>query len=100
MSNVIVVGCGRVGSQLASMLSENDSNVCVIDRRAEAFINLGRDFNGSTLQGVGFDEETLLKAGVEECDVVAAVTQLDNTNLMVAEVASRLFGVPHVIARL
>ncbi|MEG0072682.1 MAG: TrkA family potassium uptake protein [Raoultibacter sp.] len=100
MSNVIVVGCGRVGSQLASMLSENDSNVCVIDRRADAFVNLGRDFNGSTLQGVGFDEETLLKAGIEECDVVAAVTQLDNTNLMVAEVASRLFGVPHVIARL
>ncbi|MEG0071167.1 MAG: TrkA family potassium uptake protein [Raoultibacter sp.] len=100
MSNVIVVGCGRVGSQLASMLSENDSNVCVIDRRPEAFVNLGRDFNGSTLQGVGFDEETLIKAGIEECDVVAAVTQLDNTNLMVAEVASRLFGVPHVIARL
>ena len=46
------------------------------------------------------DEETLVKAGIEECDVVAAVTQLDNTNLMVAEVAGRLFGVPHVIARL
>ena len=100
MSNVIVVGCGRVGSQLANMLSDNGSNVCVIDRSPDAFNNLGRNFNGSILQGIGFDEETLIKAGIEECDVVAAVTQLDNTNLMVAEVASRLYGVPHVIARL
>lgn len=100
MSNVIVVGCGRVGSQLASMLSDNGSNVCVIDRNADAFANLGRNFNGSTVQGVGFDEETLMKAGVDECDVLAAVTQFDNTNLMCAEVGSRLFKVPHVIARL
>lgn len=100
MSNVIVVGCGRVGSQLASMLSDDGSNVCVIDRNADAFANLGRNFNGSTVQGVGFDEETLSKAGVDECDVLAAVTQFDNTNLMCAEVASRLFDVPHVIARL
>ena len=100
MSNVIVVGCGRVGSQLANMLSDNGSNVCVIDRNVDSFANLGRNFNGSTIQGVGFDEETLEKAGIDECDVVAAVTQLDNTNLMCCEVASRLFGVPHVIARL
>ena len=100
MSNVIVVGCGRVGSQLASMLSDNGANVCVIDLKADAFANLGRNFNGSTVQGVGFDEDTLVMAGVDECDVMAAVTQSDNANLMCAEVASRLFGVPHVIARL
>ena len=100
MSNVIVVGCGRVGSQLASMLSDNGANVCVIDLKADAFANLGRNFNGSTVQGVGFDEDTLVKAGVDECDVMAAVTQSDNANLMCAEVASRLFGVPNVIARL
>lgn len=100
MSNVIVVGCGRVGSQLANMLSDNGSNVCVIDRNAAAFANLGRGFNGNVVQGVGFDEETLIRAGVEDCDVLTAVTQLDNANLMCAEVASRLFDVPHVIARL
>lgn len=100
MSNVIVVGCGRVGSQLANMLSDNGSNVCVVDSNVDAFANLGRNFNGSTVQGIGFDEEILMKAGVEDCDVVAAVTQYDNTNLMVAEVASRLFDVSHVIARL
>ena len=51
-------------------------------------------------KGVGFDEDVLIRAGVEECDVLAAVTQLDNTNLMCAEVANHLFGVPHVISRL
>jgi trk system potassium uptake protein TrkA len=100
MRNVIVVGCGRVGSRLANMLSENGSNVCVIDKSAYAFGNLGRGFNGSTVQGIGYDEDTLLKAGVEDCDVVAAVTESDNANLMVTEVASRLYDVPHVIARL
>lgn len=89
-----------MGSQLANMLSDNGNNVCCIDRNADAFANLGRNFNGSTIQGVGFDEEVLERAGVEECDVLAAVTQLDNANLMCAEVASRLFDVPHVIARL
>ena len=100
MRNVIVVGCGRVGSRLANMLSDNGANVCVIDVRASAFSNLGRNFNGSTVQGIGYDEDTLIKAGVEDCDVVAAVTQSDNANLMVTEVASRLYSVPHVIARL
>lgn len=100
MSNVIVVGCGRVGSQLANMLSDTGGNVCVIDMNADAFSNLGRSFNGSTIQGIGYDEETLLKAGVEDCDVLAAVTQSDNANLMCAEVATRLFDVPHAIARL
>lgn len=100
MSNVIVVGCGRVGSQLANMLSNNGNNVCVIDRRVSAFGNLGRNFNGATIHGIGFDEDVLRQAGIEECDVLAAVTERDNANLMTAEVASRLFGVPHVIARL
>lgn len=100
MSNVIVVGCGRVGSQLANMLSDNGDNVCCIDRSPDAFSNLGRSFNGTTVQGVGFDEETLMKAGIEDCDTLAAVTQYDNANLMCAEVASRIFGVEHVIARL
>ena len=79
MSNVIIVGCGRVGSRLAS---------------------LGRDFNGSTFPGVGYDEEVLVAAGIEDCDFVAAVTQSDNANLMVVEIARRLYDVPHAVARL
>lgn len=98
--NIIVVGCGRVGSHLATLLSDDGHNVSVIDRRTDAFAALGHDFNGSTLKGVGFDEEVLIEAGVEECDVVAAVTSNDNANLMIAEVARRIFGVKHVITRL
>ena len=98
--NIIVVGCGRVGSQLASMLSENDNNVSVIDGNPAAFDNLGGSFNGTTIEGVGFDEDTLLRAGVETADCLAAVTSRDNANLMAAEVASRIYRVPHVITRL
>lgn len=98
--NIIVVGCGRVGSHLATLLSDDGHNVSVIDRRVDAFNALGRSFNGTTIKGVGFDEEVLKEAGVEECDAVAAVTSNDNANLMVAEVARRIFGVKHVITRL
>ena len=98
--NIIVVGCGRVGSHLASLLSEDGHNVSVIDRKPGAFSQLGRDFNGRTIKGIGFDEDILIEAGVEDCDVVAAVTSSDNANLMTAEVARRIFGVKHVITRL
>ena len=100
MANIIVVGCGRVGSQLATLLSDNGNNVCVIDIDETAFDNLGRNFNGSTVIGVGFDGEVLERAGVEEADVVCATAQHDNTNLMIAEVCRRLYRVPHAIARL
>lgn len=98
--NIIVVGCGRVGSHLATLLSEDGHNVSVIDRVADSFKNLGRDFNGITVKGIGFDEDALLDAGVDECDVLAAVTSNDNANLMIAEVARRIYGVSHVITRL
>lgn len=100
MSNIIVVGCGRVGSRLAVMLSNYDNNVCVIDRNPASFSLLGRDFNGATYVGVGYDEDVLQAAGIEECDFVAAVTQSDNTNLMVVEIARRLYDVPNAVARL
>lgn len=98
--DVIVVGCGRVGSQLATMLSVEGHNVTVIDRDEAAFKRLGSTFNGVTIKGLGFDEEVLDEAGVRTADVFAAVTDLDNTNLMAAEVARKIFGVPHVLARL
>lgn len=98
--NAIVVGCGRVGSQLATMLSVEGHNVTVIDRDDSAFKRLGSTFNGVTIKGLGFDEEVLDEAGVRTADVFAAVTDLDNTNLMAAEVARKIFGVPHVVARL
>lgn len=100
MANIIIVGCGRVGSRLATSLSDNENNVSVIDKNPDAFGGLGRSFNGSTFQGLGYDEDTLRRAGIEEADVVAAVTRLDSANLMIVEVAQQLYNVPHVIARL
>ena len=97
---IIVVGCGRVGGYLATLLSDDGHNVHVIDTHESAFSALGREFNGVTVKGVGFDEDTLIEAGIENCDVLAAVTSNDDANLMVAEVARRLFGVKHVITRL
>jgi len=98
--NVIVVGCGRVGSQLAGLLSVEGHNVTVIDKDGDAFRRLGTTFNGVTVRGLGFDEDVLAEAGITECDSFAAVTDLDNTNLMAAEVARKIFGVKHVVARL
>jgi trk system potassium uptake protein TrkA len=66
----------------------------------DSFVSLGRNYEGRTIVGVGFDEDVLLEAGIEECDVLVAATDIDNTNLMISEVGRRLFGVPHVLARL
>ena len=98
--NIIVVGCGRVGAHLANLLSEDGHNVTIIDSSSSAFSGLGRDFNGRTIKGLGFDEDVLASAGADSCDVLAVVTSNDNANLMTAEVARRIFGVPHVITRL
>ena len=98
--NVIVAGCGRVGSQLATLLSVEGHNVVVIDREDASFKRLGSTFNGVTMKGLAFDEDVLEEAGVRECHTFAAVTDLDNTNLMAAEVARHIFDVPHVVARL
>lgn len=98
--NVIVVGCGRVGSQLSTLLSVEGHNVVVIDKDPSSFKRLGTLFNGITIKGLGFDEEILEEAGIRDCDAFAAVTNLDNTNLMAAEVARKIFEVPHAVARL
>lgn len=97
---VIVVGCGRVGSQLATFLSEEGHDVAIIDKRPESFRRLGPTFNGLTIYGLGFDQDVLREAGIEKTDVFAAVTDLDNTNMMAVEVATKIFDVPRAIARL
>ena len=98
--NVIVAGCGRVGSQLAMLLANDGHNVSVIDKNQEAFERLGSTFNGVTVKGLAFDEDVLRSANIEGCDVFAAVTNFDNTNLMAAEVAGKIFGIEHTVARL
>jgi len=96
---VIILGCGRVGSELAKLLSTEGHNVVVIDRSPAAFDRLGGTFNGLTIVGSGFDPDTLKAAGIEKADVFCAVTNGDNTNIMSAQVAKKIFNVPKVISR-
>ena len=96
---IIIVGCGRVGSQLAKLLSAEGNNVVVIDKNKAAFDRLGDTFNGLTVVGNGFDRQVLKQAGIEKTDAFCAVTNGDNTNLISAQVAKKIFNVPKVIAR-
>jgi len=95
----IIVGCGRVGSELAKLLSGEGHNVVIIDRSRDALGRLGESFNGLSLVGNGFDLELLKQAGIEKADAFCAVTNGDNTNLICAQVAKKIFKVPKVFAR-
>ncbi len=96
---VIIVGCGRVGSELAKLLSGEGHDVVVIDKTQEAFKRLGDTFNGLTMVGNGFDLQLLKQVGIEKADAFCAVTDGDNTNLISAQVAKKIFSVPKVFAR-
>jgi trk system potassium uptake protein len=97
---VIIVGCGRVGSHLANTLSAERHDVVIIDRSPLSFGRLSREFTGRMLTGVGFDREILQKADIEGADAVAATTDSDNVNIVVAVTAKETFKVPHVVARI
>lgn len=96
---VIIAGCRKVGSNLALELSQEDHDVVVIDSDPSHFEALGSGFNGVTIAGLPIDEDVLRSAGVEQADALAAVTDDDNMNIMVSQVARELFHVPHVITR-
>ena len=98
--HVIVVGCGRVGSEVALNLASTEHDVIVIDRRSESFRRLGDNFKGTTMVGVGFDRDVLTEAGITPDCAVAAVTSGDNSNILIARVARETFGVKHVVARI
>jgi trk system potassium uptake protein len=98
--HIIVVGCGDVGSQLATLLSVEGHDVVVIDKDPNAFKRLGAAFNGIKIAGYGFDEEILKEAGIQKCGALAAVTNHDNSNMVAAEIASKIYSVPRVVARL
>lgn len=96
---IIIVGCGRLGSILASQLSRLGSNVVVVDRDEAAFKNLSVEFSGFQVTGDAAELAVLRRAGIEKADCLLAATRHDNVNLMVAQVARTVFGVSKVIAR-
>ncbi len=98
--NVLVVGCGRLGTRLASILDEHGHDVAVIDSNPDTFRNLSEHFNGITVAGMPMDMKVLKSAGAENCDAMAVVTPDDNLNITISQIARRFFGVENVVARI
>ena len=97
--NFIVVGCGRVGAELCYHLFRNGHQVVVVDIDKEAFNRLHPDFRGRTLEGEGLAEGVLERAGIHEADGLAAVTNSDTLNAVVAHAARAIYGINNVVAR-
>lgn len=97
--NFIIVGCGRVGAELAYRLFQKGHQVAVIDQVAAALNNLPADFRGRTVEGEALATEVLRRAGIEQADGLAAVTNSDSLNAVVAHVARTVYHVPQVVVR-
>nr|NJM04750.1 TrkA family potassium uptake protein [Desulfobacula sp.] len=96
---IVVVGCGRVGSHVADQLSRNGHSVVVIDRDGTKFNDLSPDFSGFRIEGDATRMVVLTEAGLKKAHVLIATTHEDNVNVMVAQVARKIFNVSHVMAR-
>ena len=97
---VIIMGCGRVGEQLAQLMADEGHAVAVIDQNQAALTRLGDNFRGSKVKGIGFDRDVLVGAGIEQADAFAATSSSDNANIVAARIARNVFHVPRVVARL
>jgi trk system potassium uptake protein TrkA len=98
--HIVVMGCGRVGSTLALRLESVGHTVAVIDQDPSAFRRLGDSYAGIAVAGVGFDQDTLIEAGIERAEAFAAVSSGDNSNIIAARVARETFNVANVVARI
>jgi len=97
---LIIVGCGKVGSKFAQVMSAEGHDVVIIDNDSDSFKILDPEFTGITITGIPIDQDVLKRAGIETADALAAVTPDDNINIMTCQVAKEIFKVPNVIARI
>ncbi len=98
--NVIIMGCGRVGEQLARLMIGEGHQVTIIDQDPNALARLGPDFKGRKVRGIGFDRDVLIEAGIQVADAFAATSNSDNANIVAARIARNVFSVPRVVTRL
>lgn len=98
--HIVIMGCGRVGASLGHTLLDRGHTVAVIDRDPAAFRRLGAAFTGQVVEGMGFDRDTLRRAGIEQAGALAAVSSGDNSNILTARVARETYGVANVVARI
>jgi trk system potassium uptake protein TrkA len=96
---IVIVGCGRTGAFLAELADQGGDSVAIVDVERQAFTRLPRDFKGNAVLGDGTDMDILRQAGIDQADAFVSLTQGDNRNLMAAQVAKKIFGVPQVIAK-
>jgi trk system potassium uptake protein TrkA len=95
----LVIGCGRVGSSVALELQQEGWDVTVLDENEDALSRLGEGWPGTFVVGHGMDADTLRDAGIEDADAVVVATDGDNSNIIIAQVAQKRFGVRCVVVR-
>ena len=98
--HVVIMGCGRVGTTIATSLEALGHSVAIVDQDETAFRRLPPDFSGTQVVGMGFDRDTLIEAGIEQASAFAAVSSGDNSNIISARVARETFGIDNVVARI
>jgi len=96
---IIVVGCGRVGAELAFRLYQRGHQVAVIDQVGSSFANLDPDYRGRTIEGEVLSQDVLTRAGIEEADGLTAVTNSDSVNAVVGHIAREVYSVATVVVR-
>jgi len=98
--NIIIIGCGKLGSILANELSDAGHNISIIDRDIERLNMLGSGFNGSTIKGIEYDDAILKEAGILASDAILIVTSDENINITVSLIAQQIYKIPRIIARI
>lgn len=96
---VIVVGCGRIGAELAYSLFKRGHQVSVVDENVQSFNNLPPDFEGRIQEGDALNQDVLIRAGIQKCDALAAVTNNDPLNVVVSHIAKTEYQIMNVVAR-
>lgn len=96
----IIIGCGRLGANLANRLSDEDGDVLIIDKEKDALRKLSPSFGGLSITGDATDFDVLQEAQIEKASVVVVVTNNDSTNIMVAQIAREMYKINRVIVRL
>lgn len=98
---ILIIGCGRLGGSLAARLEAGGQMVTVLDQNPRNFdANLPQNFMGRTVIGMEIDNDVLSRANIQKAEAVVAVGRDDNTNMMAADVARKIFNVPHIVVRI
>lgn len=97
---IVIIGCGRTGSQLAGILSGKGHDVVVVDKNKENFNDLSTEFSGFTVEGDGLEYDVLENAGIDKADILLLTTGDDNTNYMITQIGRQIYDVSSILVRI